>query len=64
MENSKQKIEPFIPIYARAPNKLIRYKERPFVCQAGNHGIERVAIFTDRSGKQQEMTAQVIWKDL
>ena len=62
--NNKSKIEPYIPIYARAPNKLLRYEERPFVCQAGHHGIDRVAIFKDRNGKEQEMTAQVIWRDL
>lgn len=64
MDKLNPKIEPHIPIYAKAPNKLLRYEERPFVCQAGYHGIERVAIFVDRSNKQHEMTAQVIWKDL
>lgn len=60
----KIKIVPFIPIYARAPNKLVRYEERSFVCHAGHKGIVRVAIFNDRSGKQQEMDAQVIWENL
>lgn len=60
----KEKIEPYIPIYCRSPNKLVRYDERPFVCGAGYNGIERVAIFQDRNGKVQEMTAQVIWLDL
>ena len=64
MDKFNAKVEPYIPIYAKAPNKLLRYEERPFVCQAGHHGIERVAIFVDRSNKQHEMTAQVIWKDL
>jgi hypothetical protein len=57
------KIIPYIPVYARAPNKLVRYEERPFVCKAGNRGIERVAIFTDKNGKQQEMTAHIVWLD-
>lgn len=64
MDKFMSKIEPYIPVYAKAPNKLLRYEERPFVCQAGYHGIERVAIFIDRSNKQHEMTAQVIWRDL
>ena len=55
-------IIPFIPVYARAPNKLLRYEERPFICRAGHKGVERMAIFIDRNGKQQEMTAQVIWE--
>lgn len=58
------KVEPYLPVYARAPNRLLRYEERPFVCNAGYNGIERVAIFTDKNKKEQEMTAQVIWLDL
>lgn len=63
MAEKIQKIEPFIPVYARAPNKLVRYELRPFVCRAGHKAMVRVAIFTDRNGKQQEMDAQVIWED-
>jgi hypothetical protein len=53
----------YIPIYARAPNKLLRYEERPFTCKAGKRGIERVAIFLDKNKKEQEMTAHIIWID-
>ena len=60
----KDNIVPYIPIYCKAPNTLVRYEERPFTCGAGHHGIERVAIFLDKNKKEQEMTAQVIWKDL
>ena len=62
MDKFKPKILPFYPIYARAPNKLIRYEERPFNDGHGHGGIVRVAIFVDNKGKQQEMDAQVIWK--
>lgn len=55
------KIIPYYPIYARAPNKLLRYEERPFDDGYGHTGIERLAIFLDSNKKQQEMTAQVIW---
>jgi hypothetical protein len=53
-----ERVTPYLPVYARPPNKLLRYEERPFW-----GGICRYAIFTDKNGKQQEMTAQVIWKD-
>lgn len=43
-----RKIVPFIPVYARAPNKLTRYEERPFVCRAGHHGIERIGIISNK----------------
>jgi hypothetical protein len=57
----EEKIIPFYPIYARAPNKLLYYKEVQFEDRAANKGIERVAIFLDSKKKEQEMTAQVIW---
>ncbi|WP_146187203.1 hypothetical protein [Novimethylophilus kurashikiensis] len=57
------KIEPYLPVYARGANKLLRYEERPFVCRAGKRGIERVAIFLDKNKTVQVMTAQVIWLD-
>lgn len=53
----------YIPVYARAPNKLLRYEERPFRLPNGMSGIERMAIFVDRNNKQHEMTAQVIWNN-
>lgn len=63
MDKNANKIVPHYPIYCKAPNKLLRYEERPFTCQAGHRGIERVAIFTDKNKNIQEMTAQVIWVD-
>lgn len=57
------KIEPYLPVYARGGNKLLRYEERKFTCRAGKRGIERVAIFQDKNRAVQEMTAQVIWLD-
>lgn len=57
------KIEPYLPVYARGSNKLLRYEDRPFTCRAGKRGIERVAIFQDKNKSEQEMTAQVIWLD-
>jgi hypothetical protein len=60
-------IIPHIPIYHSKPNKFLRYEERPFqciTCIRTIDGIERVAIFLDKNGKQQEMTAQIIWINL
>lgn len=62
-------IQPFYPIYARSPNKLLRYEDRPFTLPKNLtgvilSGIERVAIFKDAKGNQQEMVAQVIWSNI
>jgi hypothetical protein len=58
-------IVPFYPIYARAPNVLLRYEERPFELPNGCSGIERVAIFLVRGkGEEQEMTAQILWRNI
>ena len=64
MKIEKDNIVPFYPIYARAPNKLLRYEEKPFACQAGHKGIERLAIFLDSKKHEQQMTAQIIWDKL
>jgi hypothetical protein len=62
MKLSDSKIIPFYPVYARAPNVLVRYEERSFIEPTGKSGIERIAIFLVRGqGKEQEMTAQIIW---
>jgi len=55
------KIEPYIPIYHRPPNKFIEYQEREFTTAHGGWGIERIAIFESKGGKRCEETAQVIW---
>lgn len=62
-------IQPFYPIYARAPNKLLRYEDRPFELDRNCNGIvlrgiERIAIFRDSKDKEQEMVAQVIWENI
>lgn len=62
MKDDLSKVVPFYPIYARAPNKLVRYDERPFsIPSTGQTGVERVAIFLDKNKKEQEMSAQVMW---
>jgi hypothetical protein len=60
MNKSKQ-IEPFIPWYCRAPNKLVRYEDRPFEDCIGNQAMVTVAIFTDKSGKELEADAHIKW---
>lgn len=53
----------FLPIYHRAPNKFIRYEERRFDDGAGHTATMRIAIFKDKNGAEQEMTAQVMWDE-
>lgn len=63
MDKLTTAIVPFYPIYARAPNVLLRYEERTFVLPSGKSGIERMAIFLVRGkGDEQEMTAQIKWR--
>lgn len=59
MEN--EKIEPFLPVYTRPPNKFLYYKEEQFDDGAGHTGIVRTAFFLNKKKEQQSMTAQVIW---
>ena len=54
-------MKPYLPVYSRPPNVLIRYQDERFVDKAGNGGINRLAIYKDSKGKQQSMTAQIIW---
>ena len=61
-EEQKSKIEPYLPRYSRPPNKFLRYELRDFDDGHGNGGQYRVAHFLDKKGKEQEMTAHVIWK--
>jgi len=61
------KIIPYLPIYHRPPNKFLRYELRNFevvTCIKVLTGTERIAIFLDKNGKQQEDTAQVMWDNL
>lgn len=60
-------IAPYLPIYHRTPNKFLRYELRKFevvACIRVLTGTERIAIFLDKNGKQQEMSAQVMWDNL
>ncbi len=60
-------ITPYLPIYHRPPNKFIRYELRKFevvTCIKVLTGIERVGIFSDKNGKQQEMSAHVMWDNI
>ena len=56
------KIEPFLPIYSRKPNKLLKYIEEDFDDGCNHLAIIRNAIFQDKNGKEQSCVAQVIWK--
>ena len=51
----------YIPIYSRAPNKLLRYEIRQFEDLNGLKAEIRWAIFLDKKGQEYEMIAQVKW---
>lgn len=56
----------YIPVWKRSPNKFLRYECRPFTLPPNAYGVvkpgvETIAIFNDKNGKQQEMQAFVKW---
>lgn len=57
-------MESFLPIQHRPPNKFLRYEERNFDDGHGNSGIERIAYYLDKKGKEQSVIAQVLWKTM
>jgi hypothetical protein len=59
-ENSK-KVQPYLPIYHRQPNKFSHYEKEDFTDKAGNKAVLRIAHYFDKSGKPMTMVAQVIW---
>jgi len=55
------KVEPYVPVFNRGQNSLLRYEERPFDDGVGHTATLVVAIFLDKNKKQQEMVTQVKW---
>lgn len=56
----------YTPVWKRSPNKFIRYEDRPFTLPANAYGViksgvETMAVFHDKNGKQQEMQAFIKW---
>ena len=54
----------YIPFWTRPPNKFIRYYEKLFKLKANAYGVERegvetIAVFKDKNGKEQEMVASI-----
>lgn len=56
------KIEPFIPVYSRGKNKLLRYEIRHFDDGVGHLADLTIAIYLDKNNEEQEMVARVKWK--
>lgn len=57
-------MKPYYPIYARSPNKLLRYYLKQHLDTNGDlQYTERVAVYLDKGkeGNEKEMTAQIIW---
>ena len=57
-------MKPHIPIQHRSLNKFLKYEIRDFDDGYGNSGKVRIAIYLDKNGKQQEVTAQVLWEQM
>lgn len=58
----------YTPVWKRSPNIFIKYEDRAFVLPENAYaivksGIETMAIFKDRHGKTQEMTAFLRWNE-
>ena len=58
----------YTPAWKIPPNRFIKYEDRPFTLPANAYGIcksgvETVAIFMDKNGKQQEMQAYIKWEN-
>ena len=51
----------YVPVYKRLPNQFLRYEEHRFDDGAGNTGMERVAVYLDKSGAEKRECAQIVW---
>jgi hypothetical protein len=56
------KIEPYIPIFHRPPNKFVKYTIESFHTGGNSGGKIRVAHFIDKNGNEKSCTAQVMWE--
>ena len=55
-------IEPYLPFYARHPNKVVEYYHEDFDDECGHTAILRKVIYLDtKKKKTHEATAQVTW---
>jgi hypothetical protein len=58
------KLEPFIPIWNRGKNSLIKYEVRHFDDGVGNTAQITYALFLDKNKEEQEMVAYIKWDKL
>jgi len=55
-------IEPYLPFYARPPNKVVEYYHEDFDDGCGHTAVLRKVIYIDtKKKKTHEATAQVTW---
>ncbi len=54
-------MKPYIPVYCRPPNKLLKYVTSNFDDGAGHTGQLTTAHFLDKNKKEAEMVAYVKW---
>ena len=58
-------IEPYLPFYARSPNKVVEYYYEDFDDGYGHTAVLRKVVYFDtKKKKTHEATAQVIWNNL
>ena len=57
-----QQIKPFIPIWNKGKNQLLKYEIRPFNDGCNNIADITYAIFIDKNKEQQEVVAWIKWK--
>lgn len=58
---NKEKIKPYIPLWNKEGNKLVRFEEREFDDGVGHIGILTVAVFKTKKGEIKEMDAWIKW---
>lgn len=56
----------YIPVWKRSPNRFIKYEERSFILPSDCNGtilsgVETIALFLDKNGKEQTMQAYIKW---
>lgn len=61
MDKFQSKVVPYLPVWSRPPNKLVRYETYDYVDPVGYQAKVTKAIFKDKNGKEQEMDAFIKW---
>ena len=52
---------PYIPIYNRAPNKLVHLRYDPFDDLHGHTGVTTTAVYKDKNKRLKELVIVIDW---